>query len=88
MLDRYQSAKDALSAPSHRGAVITPDDDNDLEELPKYLYIGETAGALVLRGSDDEDVTFFTTAGQILLFRPKRVLETGSAVGIDVIACY
>ena len=85
--DNFQGAADALNAVSDQGIVITPNDDNDLDEVPKYLYIGATGGALSMIGRNGETVVFWTVPGQIVAFRPHRILETNTDA-TPIIACY
>jgi hypothetical protein len=74
-----------LLAPSDDFAAVTPDDDADLERLPKYLVIGETGGALVVKNAAGDTVTFDVAAGQRVDIRPHRVMEATVA---DVLAVY
>ena len=74
-----------LMAPSDDFEAVTPDDDVDLERLPKYLQIGATGGALVMHNGSGETVTFEVEAGQVVMVRPHRILETTVA---EVIAVY
>ena len=76
----------AVSAPSDRFAVLTPDDDNDLAEVPKFIAIGATGGVLAVHDRDGNVVSFEVAAGQVLPIRPYRLLEATTAE--PVIACY
>lgn len=81
MADPYSSTTDALTAQAESWASVTPDDDNDLAEVPKALFVG-TAGDLALVGSDGVEVTFKVAVGYHPL-RPRRVKDTNTtATGI------
>jgi hypothetical protein len=84
-INRYPGQGGGLLDPSERFEVIVPDNDEDLEVLPKFICIGDTGGALAVHDADGNAVTFDVIAGQVLPIRPYRVLETTVAT---VIACY
>lgn len=75
-----------LLSPSDDFAVVTPDDDANLERLPKYLVIGATGGALVMHNRAGDVITFEVAAGQKVEVRPHRVLE--ATVATPIIAVY
>lgn len=85
--DSYPGTDEILSAPASRFEEVTPDDSNDLDEVPKYLYIGATAGDVVLVDKDGNEATFRGEAGQQILVRPRRVKATGTTAS-PIIACY
>lgn len=85
--DGFAGQDGGLIAPAHRWVAITPDDDNDLAEVPKALAIGATGGALVCRGADGVDATFYVDPGQVLPIRPHRVLDSGTDA-TPIIALY
>lgn len=58
MSDFFQSYADAASSPSRAPFAITPHDTQNLEMIPKGIYVG-TGGDVVLRGIDGlSDVTY------------------------------
>src|SRR5690606_28254388 len=85
-IDRFQGLEHALNAPSHRWLEVTPSNDADLEEVPKFIKIGGTGGTVRMHGNDGVAVTFTVSAGEKLECRPWRVYATGTDV--DVFACY
>lgn len=86
--DDWQSAAEALNAPGGRWLKITPSDTDDLPAIPKYLIVGETGGLFDAVGNDDVVCPFFAVAGQKIDIRPKRINNTNTAVGIDLMAIY
>lgn len=85
-VDNFPGQGAGVSAPSDRFLVITPDDDNDLAEIPKFLYIGASAGTVVCRDKSGNQATFHGAAGQKLEIRPVRILESSTAT--TIIGCY
>lgn len=72
----------SLSAPCDAHFAITPDDGADLGIVPRALFCGG-AGSVVLRDRNGTEAAYALAAGQILPFRPVRVLATGTtATGI------
>jgi hypothetical protein len=86
-IDNYPGTDKSLSGPSRRFATITPHDTNALAELPKYLYVGATAGAVAIIDHDGNTVTLYAAAGQPLYVRPNIVKSTGTTA-TPIIACY
>ena len=67
------SARDAF--------VVTPDDDTDLAQVPRALYVGTGGDVAVTFPSGS--VTFTNVPnGTILMIRPLRVLEATTATEI------
>jgi len=83
--DKYPGQNGLLTS-SARFNTITPSDTVDLVELPKFICIGATGGALVVHNEDGTSVTFTVVAGQVLYIRPRRVLT--SSVATPIIAVY
>jgi hypothetical protein len=77
MTDRFASFTDTPGAAARRHFAIVPDDDTDLPVIPKAIYCQED-GTIVIRDENGEDLPYAMTAGQILLIRGVRVLETGT----------
>ena len=78
-IDRFSAIADTVVAPSANAFPIVPDDENDLPEVTKALYIG-TGGTLVLRSiHSDQDATFVNViSGSILDVRTVAVRATGT----------
>ena len=83
MEDKYDTMKPGLSDPAVRWAVVTPDDNADLANLPRALYIAG-AGDLVAVSVFGDEVTFQSLPDYgWLAIRAKRVKATGTtATGI------
>lgn len=78
-IDNFPGQGAGVSAPAERFRTITPDTDEDLAEIPKFLYIGATAGTVICRDKDGNDCAFYAAAGQKLEVRPVRILATSTA---------
>lgn len=64
-------------APATRVVVITPDDDEDLADVPRALWIGSSGDLEVTAEGDASPVLIEgLTAGTLLPLRVKRVLES------------
>lgn len=62
---------------AERHFAITPNNDTDLAIIPRAIFIGG-AGDIAIRDELDNDVTYTVQAGQVLIFRARRVLSTGT----------
>lgn len=66
--------------------AITPDDDADLSQVPRAIYVGGGGDVAVQGQLDDEAVTFKgVPTGTILVIAPARVLDTGTTA-TDLVA--
>lgn len=73
--------RDATSSPTDWFA-ITPDDDNDLAQGVRAIWVGNT-GDLALMGSDDNVEVFENVpSGYLFIASPKRVMEATTATGL------
>lgn len=83
--DVFRHDADDADNPSRAPFSITPHDTNELQLLPKALYVG-TGGTVILRGIDGAaDVTFKNVAnGQTLDVRAQYVRATGTTAA-DII---
>ncbi|MDB5562367.1 MAG: uncharacterized protein JWN11_1785 [Hyphomicrobiales bacterium] len=78
MLDRYEGEAAGLSAPAHAGFPITPNDNADLAEVTRAVYVGG-AGAVSVLMASGQTVTFAAVAASVLLpIRVRRVLASGT----------
>lgn len=77
--DKFQGQGQSLNSIGKRFRPITPDDDLDLEEIPKYLLVGETAGTIVCIDQDGNTSTAYGGEGQLVALRPTRILESSTA---------
>lgn len=66
--------------PAHRHAVVTPDNDNDLPELSRGLFVG-AIGDVAVQDSEGAAVTYTIAAVPFIIpLLVKRVLVTGTTV--------
>lgn len=82
--DSFGSQADTVTSPSLAPFAITPNDDTDLTQIPKALWVGG-GGDVVLRGVNNAgNVTFANVpSGFIIPVRARRVMATGTtATGI------
>lgn len=81
-INRYRYTESALDSPATGAFAVTPDDDTDLTELPRALYIGTEGDVAVIL--DGITLTFVAASG-ILPIRPSRVMDTNTTA-TDIIA--
>jgi hypothetical protein len=79
MADRFEAQIDSLSQPARDAFTITPHASNEIDPLPKAIFIG-TGGNITLRAVDSgADVVFKNVAsGQILDVRAKHIRVSGT----------
>lgn len=76
MHDRYKTFSTGLESPVIDGFAITPDDDADLPEMTRAVYIGGS-GALSITLASGTTITLDGIgSGTILPLRARRVLAT------------
>jgi hypothetical protein len=79
MADRFDTQIDTLSQPARDAFAITPHATNEVDPLPKAIFVG-TGGNITLRAADSgADVVFRNVAsGQILDVRARFVRASGT----------
>lgn len=77
-VDAYQGQMAGLGAQTDNGEEITPNDSADLETVPKYLLVGSTGGTIRCHDKNGNVVNLYGVAGQVIMFRPHRILNTGT----------
>lgn len=79
MADRFEAQTDTLSQPARDAFAITPHASNEIDPLPKAIFIG-TGGNVTLRAADSSaDVVFKNVAsGQILDVRARFIRAAGT----------
>lgn len=83
MTDHFSSLHPSLSGPAATGFGVIPDDDVDLPETTRGLYLGSGGDLAVVMLSGTSLVLTNVPGGAILPLRVTRVLETGTtAAGI------
>lgn len=79
MTDRFAHTMPSIDGPAMHAFTITPDDNNDLEEVTRGLYCG-AGGDIALRMQSGAEITFSNVAeGSFLPVRAARVLATGTS---------
>lgn len=87
MNDRFALRLDLLEGPITGGEQVTPDDNADLSEVSRGVYIGG-AGDVAVIMKDGQTLTFAaTSAGAVYPFRVRRVLSTGTTA-TDIVAIW
>jgi len=83
MADKFQNQSDNVDLQARKLLAITPNNDNDLVDVPKALYIGVGGTLAVIAVDNTTSVSLTVQAGALLPIRVKRVLASGtSATGI------
>lgn len=77
---------DGLGAPGVKWYAVTPNDNTDLNPIPRALYVG-VAGDLALVGIDGVSATFVAAPVGYHPLRPYKVLSTGTTA-TNIIAIY
>ena len=78
MKDRFSDHSTGLTSPAEDAVAITPDDEADLGQAPRALYVGGS-GSLraVLVSGNTVDFTDLK-AGMVYPFRLRRILASGT----------
>jgi len=84
MPDPFAGSIPNLSSPVSHAAAVTPSDTEDLEVIPRCVYIGGSGSLVVTPADSNTPVTLASVAaGQFCPIRVKRVWATGTtATGI------
>ncbi len=85
MADTFNTEIDTISSPARLAYAITPHATNEIDPLPKAIYVG-TAGNITLRTvGGSADVVFKNVlAGQILDVRARFIRAAGTTAA-DII---
>lgn len=81
MSDNFAATAKGLESPADRHFAITPSDSTDLDPMPRALFC-EAAGTVALRDKTGTTISYTLAQGQILPFRPARVLATGTTATV------
>ncbi|HEV2746419.1 MAG TPA: hypothetical protein VGW34_03865 [Allosphingosinicella sp.] len=81
-IDPYQGYTSPVHAQADNWDAVTPDDDEDLPNVPKALW-ANVAGDIALVGEDGHEEIFAVPASVPIPLRARRVKATGTtATGI------
>lgn len=76
--DDYRAYQDSLITPPENAVSVTPDDDTDLTNVSRAIYIG-AAGNLLVTMLKGNDVSFLNVpSGTLLPIRVSRIKATGT----------
>jgi serine/threonine protein phosphatase PrpC len=79
MVDAFSTQTPGLTAPAIDGFAIAPDDDADLAQTTRAIYVG-TGGALYVVLASGAEVSLANVGdGTVLPLRVRRVLESSTA---------
>ena len=79
MADAFAQHGTGLHSPGRNGTEITPDDNNDLANVSRALWIGGAGTLEVLLQGDSAAVTIVgIAAGTLLPICAKRIYSTGT----------
>lgn len=81
MSDRFSAFNPSLSGPATGGFEITADDDNELPEVTRALYVGVGGNLALVMQSGAQVILRNVAAGSVLPVRVARVLASGSTAG-------
>ena len=83
MSDLFSDHATGLDSPAANGHAITPDDNLDLENVTRFIYVGSTGDISIILANDDAPITIPAAPAGYHPLRIKRVLATGTtATGI------
>jgi hypothetical protein len=78
----------SANGPARQAVAITPDDDTDLDDPTRGLYVGAAGDVAVILADDSAAVTFTAlAAGIVHPLAVKRVRATGTTAE-DIIGVY
>lgn len=78
MQDVFADHSVGLTAPASRATNVTPDDNNDLSQFTRGLYVGQP-GSLRVRTVSGDEATFENMLGGVFYpIRVERVFATGT----------
>lgn len=87
MADKFEGSAQSVLTPAENAFAVTPHDSNQLQTLPKYLYVG-IGGRVTLRTRDAAgDVVFENVpSGGYIYARASHVRATGTTASA-IVAC-
>lgn len=78
MTDKFEQYADTLESPFTNGVDVTPDDNNDLPQISRAIYLDEAGAVKVTLEGGYETTYEALTVGVHHPIRVKRVHATGT----------
>lgn len=77
----WRNAQKSSQSPANNAALIVPDDDTDLDDWTRAIYVGE-GGSISVVMAEGQNVTFDNAqAGSTIPVSVRRVRATGTDAG-------
>lgn len=84
----FPNFREGMVGPVTRSVAVTPNDNTDLPEVPRALFVGGAGSLSVILQKDSAALSWSNVpAGSVLPIRPKRIRQTGTTAG-NIIALY
>lgn len=68
----------AVNDPVDHIAEVTPDDDTDLSNVSRYVYVGGAGNIVVVTAAGEEVTLHAIAVGELHPIRAKRIKATGT----------
>ncbi|MBL4813129.1 MAG: hypothetical protein JKX69_12430 [Rhodobacteraceae bacterium] len=78
MADNFRHFTQSLNAPASTHRAVTPDDNNDLDPIPRAIFCAADGTAVIVDRLGNQ-LSYTLTSGQVLPFRAHRVMATGTS---------
>jgi hypothetical protein len=88
--NRFSQADAAILSPYTRAVTITPNDNEDLVEIPRGVYASKGSShctVVVIMEGDDVSVSLDFARGEIMPIRVRRIYATGTDA-TSIVALY
>ena len=88
MPDLYQNHASGLDSPANYAAVVTPNDNTDLTNVARAIYVGTSGNVNLTTAGGNTVLISNIVAGTVLPIRTKRVLSTNTTANAVIIALW
>lgn len=78
MTTAFNGRAKTIAGPAEHAFAITPDDDNDLGQFARAIYVGGSGAIAITLPSGDDVVLSGVAAGTLLPIRVARLKATGT----------